>query len=116
MQKVLDVMLTGLIDTLMVGSEDRPYTVTRYELDETQPVKQINENVWILSGIEGYYSYDGTDMGTMEQVMPYETDIKDGMIRFFAQGSSSTMQYILIKNGDVYRLELAQEMGYSIDY
>lgn len=55
-------------------------------------------------------------MGTMEQVMPYETDIKDGMIRFFAQGSSSTMQYILIKNGDVYRLELAQEMGYSIDY
>lgn len=115
-QKVLNTMLTRLIDTLMEDSNGRPYTITKYELDNLQPLKEINENVWILNGIEGYYSYEGTDMGTMEQVMPYETDIKDGMLRFLAQGSSSTHQYILIRNDGVYRLELAEEMGFGIEY
>lgn len=114
-QKVLHEMLTAMIDPLMEENEGRYYTITRYELDEEQPLKQINENVWMLEIISGYYAYEGTDMGTMEEVMQHE-EVKDGMIPFMAQGSSNIFQWILIKEGDVYRLQLAHDMGYGIEY
>lgn len=114
-QKVLHEMLTVMIDPLMEEAEGRYFTITKYELDEVQPLKQINENVWMLRIISGYYAYEGTDMGTMEEVMEYE-EVKDGMIRFLAQGSDGVFQYLLIREGNVYRLQRAGDMGgYGID-
>lgn len=115
-QKVLKAILESLLDTLMIESENRPYTITKYELAEEQPLKRINENVWMLDMISGYYSYEGTDMVTMEEAMIYASDVKNGMIPFQAQGSSANFQYFLIKHGDVYRFEKAEHMGLGVEY
>ncbi len=71
-QKILHEMLTYMIDPLMEDAEGRTFTITKYRLDEVQPLKQINENVWMLDIILGYYAYEGTDLGTMEEVMEHE--------------------------------------------
>ena len=115
-QTVIHEMLTAMIDPLMEDEEGRYYTVVRYELDEEQSLVPINENVWILNHISGYYEYEGVDMVTFEHALEYETDTKDGMIRFLAEGSNGVFQYMLLREGNVYRLEIASEMGYGIEY
>ncbi|MBQ2900333.1 MAG: hypothetical protein IJE49_12730 [Agathobacter sp.] len=109
-QVVLKTMLDAMIQPLMEADEHREFVITKYELTE-QPVKQINENVWLLRVVGGYYSYEGYDLASMEERMPYEPDVKDGMITFMADGSVGASQYILIKYGSVYRLQKAGDMG-----
>lgn len=114
-QVVVRKMIETMIEPLMEKSDLRTYTITKYELTE-QPLIQINENVWLLENISGYYSYEGCDVVTMEEALLNENDVKDGMIRFQGQGSDAVFQYLLIKEGTVYRLQRAGEMGYGIEY
>lgn len=109
-QVVLKTMLDVMIQPLMEADEHRKFVITKYELTE-QPVKQINENVWLLLVVSGYYSYEGYDLVSMEERMPYVTDVKDGMITFMADGGAGAAQYILVKSGSVYRLQKAGDMG-----
>ena len=114
-QTIVKTMLGVMIDPFKEKHEERPYTVIRYELDETQPIVQISENVWVLRIISGYYEYEGKVMaGTMEMALESGAKTKDGMVRFFAQGGDSVFQYIILKEGTVYRIQRAGDMGYHI--
>ena len=114
-QTIVKTMLTVMIDPFKEKHEERSYTVIRYELDETQPIVQISENVWVLRIISGYYEYEGKVMaGTMEMALESGAKTKDGMVRFFAQGGDSVFQYIILKEGTVYRIQRAGDMGYHI--
>lgn len=114
-QVIVKKMIDAMILPLMEDSDTREYTVIKYELIE-QPLKQINENVWLLDSISGYYSYEGFDLVTMEDALEYETDIRDGMIKFMGDGSTAAFQYLLIKDGTVYRLQRAGDMGYGVEH
>ena len=110
-QLILKTMLDAMIQPLMEEDENRLYVITKYELTE-QPLKEINENVWLIREISGYYAFEGEDGGvTMEEALEFETDIKEGMIRFMGEGSASSRQYLLLKQGSVYRLQKASDMG-----
>lgn len=108
-QEVAKMMLKTLIDPLMESTAERPYTIIRYELEE-QPIKQICEDVWVIEIIKGYYEYEGTDFLPMENALQQETNPKDGMVRFFAQGSEEAFRYIIIKQDNVYRMQFADDM------
>lgn len=67
----------------------------------------VEENMWYIVP-KAYYKYDGVcGPGiTMEQAMEAEPELaKDGYIPFVAEGSGDLYQFILIKNGPVYRLQ-----------
>ena len=115
-QTVVKTMLTTMIDPFKEPHDTRGYTVIRYELDEEQPIVQISENVWVLRIISGYYEYEGKVLvgGTMEDALEAGGKQKDGMVRFFAQGGDSVFQYIILKEGNVYRIQRAGDMGYCI--
>lgn len=115
-QLIVKTMLDAMITPLMSPSDARTYTILRYELAAEQPMKQINENVWLLDGISGYYEFEGVDFVDMETLLGEETEPKDGMVRFFAQGSSAAFQYIILREGNVYRLQLADDMGFGVEH
>lgn len=114
-QKVLKVMVTTMIEALMEPSENRPYTVTQFRVDEMEVI-QGADNIWFIPYIQGAYKYDGTDMGTFEEQLPYVEVDEDGLIPFFGQGSDGVFYYILIKDGDVYRLERGEVFTSKYDY
>lgn len=67
----------------------------------------VEENMWYIIP-KAYYKYDGVcGPGiTMEQEIAIQPElVKDGYIPFVAQGSTDMYQFILIKNGPVYRLQ-----------
>ena len=109
-QVVVKTMLDEMITPLMKESENRMYTIIRYELDEEQPLIQINDSVWILEIISGYYEYEGMDFVTMEEAMPYEPKPKDGMVTFFAQGSPTNFYYVILEKDGVYRIQKLSDM------
>ena len=114
MQVVVKTMLDAMIKPLMEEEEGRTYKIIRYELEE-QPIEQIEENVWLLKIVKGYYEYEGRDFITMEDALTYENNTKDGMVKFFAQGSDDAFQYLILKEGNVYRLEFEDNMDFEIN-
>ncbi len=108
----LATLFEEIMKPLTVTSEARPFTVTKYALGEQKMTEyEDRENMWILPYLNGYYAYEGTDLVSMETVMQHESDIKDGMVPFMRQGSNGTFQFILVKEGNVYRLQRAVNMG-----
>lgn len=114
-QKVVQDMFSVMLDALMEPSENRPYTVTQYRLDEMEVIQE-SENVWFIPFMQGAYKYDGVDMVTFEQQLPYTEMDEDGLIPFYGQGSDGVFYYILIKNGNVYRLERGEIFTGKYDY
>lgn len=103
-QKVLKEMVSIMVEALMEPSEYRAYTITDYRIDDMEIISG-DENIWFVRYIQGAYKYDGTDMMTFEEQAEWTGIDEDGLIPFFGQGSDGQFYYILIKNGDVYRLE-----------
>ena len=103
---VLDKMLRTMIDPLMEASDEREYRIVRYDLEEL-PVVQLTENMWMLEYIHGYYEYEGNDISDMETMINSGlcTVREDGMIPFFMQGSQEQFIYLIIKQGNVYRMQ-----------
>lgn len=108
----LATMFEEIMKPLTVKSDTRPFTVTKYALGEQKLIAyEDRENMWILPYLNGYYAYEGSDLVSMETVMQHESDIKDGMVPLMRQGSNGTFQFILVKEGNVYRLQRAVNMG-----
>lgn len=107
-QTIVKTMLDYMISPLMKEAGGRSYTITGYALEE-QPIRAVREDAWILDYVAGYYEYEGVDLVSMEEALRYEMT-KDGMVPFMSQGSESTLQYILLKEGNVYRLQRYSDM------
>ena len=69
------------------------------------------ENVWYIPVIEGYYQFEGFNgLVTWEEYVKASGHLmKDGCMPFITGWGS---KYILMRNGDIYRLQNAVSMGY----
>lgn len=111
--EVLSIMFEEMMKPLTVSSDSRKFTVTGYFLD-TQRLEpyEDRDNMWILPYLNGYYSYTGVDIVSMDIAMKdAESSVKNGMIPFVRQGGNGEFQFILMKEGNVYRLQRAMGMG-----
>lgn len=75
----------------------------------------VGEDTWYFIP-RGYYAFDGVGLlgMTMEdEIQGWPEGYQDGMIPFQAQGGDSVFLFILMKQGDVYRLQRAQGMRYG---
>ena len=108
LQTIVKTMLGYMLDPLKQSSEERAYTIIEYRLEE-QTLRQVGECAWILDYINGYYTYEGKDLVSMEEAMKYE-ELKDGMLPFMRQGSEIVFSYILLEENGVYRLERFSDM------
>lgn len=128
---VIAEMKKVILEPLMTDAQDRPFTVTAYDVDEQVQLYDLKsmqdfpqgleipqwireyewdaaaDEVWLLPVLEGYYCFDGTDMVSMD-ILLEEGTARDGMVPFAAQGSEETFQFILMRQDDVYRLQRAQ--------
>lgn len=132
---VIVEMKKVILEPLTVESEERPFTVLAYNVDfqkklyqltptpevpeSPEPIQWISEydwnsvadEVWLLPSLEGYYSFDGTDFLTMEEMLEAEPFHEvASMVSFFTQGSEEQFYFILMRQGDVYRLQRAEGM------
>lgn len=104
-------MLDAMIEPLMIPSENRSYTIKKYDIRE-QELIQIGDGIWLLPGIRGYYDYEGTDLITMEDYVKYtERLMWNGLMPFVAEGSSSMFYYLLVEEDGVFRLQRVDEMA-----
>lgn len=104
-EDVLIAMKTVILESLMVPSDDRPFTVTNYDVTVEQPYQQIDMFAWQLPGLTGYYSYEGTDMVDFETKQQEGVLDAEGRVPFFAQGSDEVFYFILLEQNGVYRLQ-----------
>lgn len=113
LEDIINKMIDAMIQPLTEPSQERPFTITEYRLEE-QEYYLYDENipnVWILPYLNGYYSYTGTDFVSMETVIAEEPDkVKDGLIPFIRQGDDETFAFVLMQEGNVYRLQRAMDM------
>lgn len=113
MEEILYKMIDAMIQPLTEESEDRSFTVTAYRLEE-QAYEVYDEaiaDVWLLPYLNGYYSYTGVDFVSMESIMQEQPELaQDGMVPFQRQGSEEAFVFVLMKEGNVYRLQRAQDM------
>lgn len=113
LEEIMNKMIDAMIQPLMEPSEDRPFTITEYRLEE-QEYYLYDENipgVWLLPYLNGYYSYAGTDFVAMETVMEAEPAVvKEGMVPFLRQGNEEAFVFVLMQEGNVYRLQRMQDM------
>lgn len=109
-------MIDAMISPLMESSDRRAYTILEYEIVEKQPMCKIGEGIWMLYYIDGYYRYEGADFVTMEQYIEGEPSLKleNGMMPFQRQGSDRVFLYLLLQEGDVYRLQRYDSMTHLI--
>ena len=98
-------MIEKMVQARMVKTDHRPYVITDYSIPE-QELIPISENMWLITFLEGYYAYEGSDLGTMQEIIDSGTTVtEDGLIPFMAQGSEGNFYHILIEKDGVYRLE-----------
>jgi len=113
-EDVLIAMKTAILESLMMPSDDRPFTVTDYDVTVEQPYQQIDMFAWRIPMLTGYYAFEGVDLVDFETMQAAETTDAKGRVPFLAQGSDEVFYFILIEGADgVYRLqreETAKEM------
>ena len=113
MEEIIYKMIDAMIQPLTEESEDRPFTITAYRLEEQayEVYDEKVQGVWLLQYLNGYYSYTGVDFVEMETVMQEQPDlVQDGMVPFLRQGSEEAFVFVLMREGNVYRLQRAQDM------
>ncbi len=116
MESALAAMFKAIMDPLTVKSDVRSFTVTKYALGEQKMEPyEGRENVWILPYLNGYYAYEGNDLVSMDVAKQDTDDMMDGMVPFIRQGGNGMFQFILVKEGNVYRLQRAMDMGVVTD-
>lgn len=104
-QDAIIKILSAMLDARMTESPNRPYVITKYRVPE-QDMIPISENMWFIKIIDGFYAYEGSDMGTMEEHIGIgEVVTEDGLLPFMAQGSDEQFYHVLIKKDGVYRLQ-----------
>lgn len=115
MEDVVRAMFKAIMEPLTEESDKRPFTVTKYFLAQ-QEIQNYEgrENTWLLPYLNGYYAYEGTDVVTMA-VAKTGGMVQEGMVPLFRQGSDEEFQFILVREGNVYRLQRAIEMGLHVE-
>ena len=115
MEDVVRAMFKAIMDPLTEKSDKRPFTVTKYFLAQ-QEIQNYEgrKNTWLLPYLNGYYAYEGTDVVTMA-VAKSGSKIQDGLVELFRQGSDEEFQFVLVREGNVYRLQRAIDMGLHIE-
>lgn len=110
LQAIINVMADAMIEPLMEKSEVG-YTITAYKFKEHK-VHQVSDNVWLIDYINGYYKYTGTDLVDMESYAESEGFLMDeeGYMPFQRQGSGGTFIYVLVREGEKYRLQRLDDM------
>lgn len=105
-------MFDAMMVPLMEPSDGRAYVILEYGFTEGQPMLKVGEGIWMLRYIDGFYRYEGTDLVTMEQYMESEPGqkLQNGMMPFQRQGSDRVFLYLLLQEGDVYRLQRYESM------
>lgn len=109
-EEVLAAMKTAMLEPLTVPSEERPYTVTSYDVTEQKEIIELEQNMWCLPFLEGSYKFDGVDLLSMEERLKFEELQENGLLPFERQGSSGMFQFILLKENNVYRLQRLEKM------
>ena len=104
-QDAIIKMVSAMLDARMTESAERPYVITKYMVPEQEMIP-ISENMWFIKIIDGFYAYEGSHMGTMEErISTGEFVTEDGLLRFVAEGSYEQFYHVLIKKDGVYRLQ-----------
>lgn len=139
LEYVLAEMKEAILEPLTAPSTDRSFTVTSYNVDKQAQIYclvpepelpeeldvpqwilkyewiKAAEEVWLLPFLEGYYCFEGTDLVSMNVLLETEAS-QNGMVSFAAQGAEETFQFILMRQGDVYRLERAEKLEEELVY
>ncbi|MGN0293531.1 MAG: hypothetical protein ACI4D3_05950 [Lachnospiraceae bacterium] len=109
-EAIVKKMVDAMLQPLTKPSETRPFTITDYKIAD-QELIPLEDHVWILPAIEGYYSYEGVDLISMDEYAAAEPDLEqDGMMPFMKQAGDSEFVLILMELDGVYRLQRAQNM------
>lgn len=101
---VIVAMKTAILEPLTKTTSDRPFTITDFDVSE-QAFKEVGENEWLLPYLEGTYAYTGVDFVPMATLLSEETPDAEGRVPFFKQGSEASFRFVLIRKGNVYRLQ-----------
>lgn len=106
-----EAMIQPLTDAEYTSSYHIPYTITAYKFKEHK-VHRVSDNVWLIDCINGYYKYDGVDMVDMESRKEVESSLMDeeGYFPFQREGSGGAFIYVLIRDGEKYRLQRLDDM------
>ena len=78
----------------------------RYSGDGGRTINPLPEDMWLFTP-EGYCKYEGFNLATFEETLFSAYDVVDGMIPFIYQGGEGSFDYLLVKYGDVYRMQRA---------
>ena len=66
----------------------------------------MEEHIWLVPYLNGYYKFDGTDLVSYEYLLEdYGEHAINGCVPFMSQGSHSQFWYLLIEKDGVYRLQ-----------
>ena len=109
LEDIIKVMKKAILEPLMSTSADRSFTVTDFDVS-TQTLVELGENEWLLPYLEGTYKYEGIDFVSMETRLQQETTDEAGRVPFFMQGSEEALEFLLIKEGNVYRFQREETM------
>lgn len=77
----------------------------------------LDENTWLIPYLNIYTKYEGTNFLSWDEYVSSQGELmKNGCMPQIREGSGAAFQYILMKKGNVYRLQKADEMNYSWAY
>lgn len=109
-EAIVKKMVDAMIQPLTKPSDNRAFTITDYKIED-QELIPLEDHVWILPAIDGYYSYEGVDLISMDEYTAMEPELeKDGMMPFMKQAIDSEFVLILMELDGVYRLQRVQNM------
>ena len=94
-----DEELTQWIDSWIEG---------QYGENGQNQISALPEDMWVFLP-KGYYKYEGCSLVTFMDEVSYATTVVDGMVPFYYQGGEGVFDYILMKYGNVYRLQKARQ-------
>ncbi len=110
LQHIINTMVDDMLSPLMSPAVGYSCKIQNYRLEE-HTLYQINENAWLVEYINGYYQFDGRDGGLdTEAVQRIFGQAEDGLCAFARDTQDEKSSYLLIRDGDVYRLQLLKKM------
>jgi len=103
-------MVEAAAEEMMTPSENRAFTITKYLITEQKLLQPdcFGEDIWYFYPA-GYFRYDGPGgiMGSFEDYAAYAHIMVEGMLPFYSQGSDGAVAFMLMRDGDVYRMQKA---------
>lgn len=115
-EAIVKKMVDAMIQPLTKPSDTRLFTITDYKIVD-QELIPLEDHVWILPAIDGYYSYEGVDLISMDEYTAMEPDLeKDGMMPFMKQAEDGEFVLFLMELDGVYRLQRMQGMISGYDF